>query len=512
MSLFSKLFSRDDKVSEESAGESAQAKTAGTPTDARKASAASSGNAAQKPSAEASVATEKNAVKTTPKGPAGQGTAAEGQGDSGGAKDGAQAGAKAPPLEAASGKGKKVGNKTLAYGRTDKVSPAQPLAAAPAPAPAGTPKATPAKPMPAAVPAAAGAPKAASAPQPSAATVVVQPTAAVLAQPAAATPPAAAPVATVGIPPLPGEQRDSTDAIDAALDALESKSQARHSVPGHAGDERALTETFAAVAQVHAQPLRELMFQLDLGRTPREWCSLARPVLRPLLEAAQQIGMLELVGALLAFDAALERAAADTAPTLSERSTETLKNVYQGLCRLLPAVFTVTTEAGGPGRQTVLLESLLLQIPELHRRSLAKLYAAGLSSLAQLSQASAEELAAVTGLEAPLAERLVAHVRSFEEARTRVAPSDVKSRAHERLRGVLERLRELQAEFEQAEREEQSDKKRAARRGREAALHELDLVLAEIGDLAVIEELKRCPVQQKIQRVSTYLKAVQASA
>jgi hypothetical protein len=174
-------------------------------------------------------------------------------------------------------------------------------------------------------------------------------------------------------------------------------------------------------------------------------------------------------------------------------------------------VFSVSSESGGPGRQTVLLESLLLQIPELHRRSLAKLYAAGLSSLAQLSQARADELVAVTGLEVPLAERLIAHVRNFEDARTRVLPTEQKSRAHERLRSVVERLRQLQAEFERAEREEQSDQKRAARRGREAALHELDLVLAEIGEVAVIEELKRCPVQLKIQRVSTYLKEAQAS-
>jgi hypothetical protein len=159
----------------------------------------------------------------------------------------------------------------------------------------------------------------------------------------------------------------------------------------------------------------------------------------------------------------------------------------------------------------VLLESLLLQIPELHRRTLTKLYAAGLSSIAQLAQARADELAAVTGLEPELAERLVAHVQRFEQERTRVAPTEQKVRGQERLRALVDRLRQLQEDFEQAEREEQSDKKRAARRGREAALHELDTVLAEIGEVRVIEELKRCPVQLKIQRVSTYLKETQAS-
>jgi hypothetical protein len=56
------------------------------------------------------------------------------------------------------------------------------------------------------------------------------------------------------------------------------------------------------------------------------------------------------------------------------------------------------------------------------------------------------------------------------------------------------------------------DKKRAARRGREAALLELDLVFAEIGEVQVIEDLKRVPVQIKIRRVATYLDQLQASA
>jgi len=481
MSLFSKLFSRDAKVSEESASDSAKAKTEGTPSEARKSSAAPGGSSAKKPSAEV-AATEKNAVKTTPKGEAGQGPATPGQpGQAGAAKDAAQAAGKVPALDAAASAKKKALNKTVAYGRAAAPSPAQPPPAAMPPAPAGTPKASAAKPPASPVP-----PKAAAAPQPSA--------------------------AVPGVPPLPSAQRDSSsDAIDAALDALEAKAQNRQSSPSDAADDRALVDTFAAVAQLHAQPLRELMFQLDLGHTPREWCLVARPVLRPLLEAAQQIGMLELVGALGAFDAALERAGAESAATLSDRTVETLKGVYQGLCLQLPAVFTVTRDAGGAGRQTVLLESLLLQIPDLHRRTLAKLYAVGLCSLAQLSQARVDELVSVTGLEPELAQRLIAHVKQFEQERTRVAPQDHKSRGHDRLRAIVERLRQLQADFEQAELEEQGDKKRAARRGREAALHELDTVLAEIGEVSVIEELKRCPVQLKIQRVSNYLNETQAS-
>ena len=65
---------------------------------------------------------------------------------------------------------------------------------------------------------------------------------------------------------------------------------------------------------------------------------------------------------------------------------------------------------------------------------------------------------------------------------------------------------------ERAEQDESSVRKRAARRGRETAVLELELLLAELGDLDLVEELKRCPVRSKIRRVESYLERLPASA
>lgn len=306
-------------------------------------------------------------------------------------------------------------------------------------------------------------------------------------------------------PPLAAE-------VDAALDDLLAPGAPvqRPSAAEEAADRRAVAATFAEMAKVHAHPLREFMFQLSLGRTPRQWAPAARPVVAPLLAASQQIGLPELATALAAFDAALERAALEPSACIGDAASAALQEAYRQLNQHMPEAFAAIAQ--GDNRRLILLESLLLQVPALHRRMLGKLYAAGLSSLAQLSQARPDELAAVTGIDRALAQRVVEHIQRFERERSGIDPSALRSHIGERLRTVIDRLTQLQTDFERAEQEENGAAKRAARRGRDAAVLELEVLLAEVGDLPLIEELKRCPVRGKIKRVESYLREQRASA
>ncbi|HET6340283.1 MAG TPA: hypothetical protein VFG30_44045, partial [Polyangiales bacterium] len=275
-------------------------------------------------------------------------------------------------------------------------------------------------------------------------------------------------------------------------------------------DQRAVADTFSDIAKVHAHPLRELMFQISVGRTPRQWAAACRPILKPLFDAATQIGLLELVGGLGAFDAALERAAAEPNAYISDAAAEAMSNAYERLRNQMPDAFQPPDRADN--RRLILLESLLMQVPDMHRRTLAKLYAAGLSTLGQLGTANAEEISVVAGVDRNLAQAVVDHVQRFEQERSRMDPTTLRAHVQERLRALIGRLAKLQSEFEEAEEDDSVARKRTARRDREAAVLELDVIFAEAGDVDLIEELKRCPVRGKIQRVETYLERLQASA
>lgn len=319
------------------------------------------------------------------------------------------------------------------------------------------------------------------------------------------------------IPPLPAAHDTGSMQLDAAVDAamaritdVSSPTQQPANEQRDASDHKAVAETFADIAKVHAQPLRELMFQIAVGRTPRQWASACRPVLKPLFDAATQIGLLELVGGLGAFDAALERAAAEPNAFISDGASEAMKSAYERLRKQMPDAFMPPDRADN--RRMILLEALLLQVPDMHRRTLAKLYGAGLSTLSQLASANAEEISVVAGVDRKLAEAVVVHVQRFEQARSKVDPTALRTQLQDRLRSIATRLSKLQDEFEAAEEDDSAARKRTVRRDREAAVLELDVIFAEAGDIDVIEELKRCPVRGKIERVESYLERLQATA
>ncbi|MEY4579799.1 MAG: hypothetical protein RL701_4502 [Pseudomonadota bacterium] len=319
-----------------------------------------------------------------------------------------------------------------------------------------------------------------------------------------------------------GEPKPQTaplhDLIDAAVDALIAPDGvvAAHAGREHAGDRAAVMELFAGVAKVHGRPLRELMFQLSVGSTPRTWASACRPLLRPLTDAAQQMDWSELTEALVLLDAALENAAVvDQSRTLATddvidpAASEAIQLAYEQLRLQMPDVFSSANLTDT--RRLILLESLLLQVPTLHRRTIAKLYAAGLSSVQQLSEAKPEELTAVvSGLDHALAVAIIEHLRRFEQERSRVDPTLMRGHIQTRLRATVGRLGQLQIEFERAENEGSPVRKKAVRRAREAAVLELQRLLAEVGDLGLLEELKRYSVRGKLLRLQNYLQQLQA--
>jgi hypothetical protein len=219
--------------------------------------------------------------------------------------------------------------------------------------------------------------------------------------------------------------------------------------------------------------------------------------------------LLELVGALGAFDAALERAAAEPTTYIGVATGEALTAAYERLRQQMPDAFTPPDRADN--RRLILLESLLLQIPSLQRRTLSKLYSAGLNSLGQLGSAKPEELSAVAGIDRELAQAVVDHIQRFEIERSRINPTALRSHLPERLRAIVARLEQLQVEFDLAEQEDSASRKRVARHGREAAVLELDVAFAEVGEVDLIEELKRCPVRGKIERIESYLEQLQSS-
>lgn len=300
--------------------------------------------------------------------------------------------------------------------------------------------------------------------------------------------------------------KEEDDAVELAIDALLESSDDDVLEPAqkpHESDRRALFDTFSGVAKLYVQPLRELMFQLSNGCTPRAWAEACRPLLSPLIHSARQIGLPELADGLAQLDRALSTASVDTGALIGASSRVSIQEAYRKLGAQLPEAFGAPRAADG--KRTILLESLLLQVPGLHRRGIGKLYAAGLCSVAQLAQGSPEELSQATGIDRELAVRVIDHVKKFEQERHGLDATRLRQAVHGQLRPLLARLSQLQSQFERAEQSEDRAAKKVVRRARETDVLKVQRLLAELGELELVEELKRCSVRAKLERVESYL-------
>lgn len=275
------------------------------------------------------------------------------------------------------------------------------------------------------------------------------------------------------------------------------------------GDQRAFRDTFSIIAKLHISPLRDLMYHLSVGCTPRAWVTQTRPVLAPLFDAARQTAQTDLLDALSELDTALELAEAEITALVGPVSRGAILHAYGRLGKLLPDTFG--PPRSGDGKRLLLLEALLLQVPNVHRRVLTKLYAAGISSIQQLLQGGPDELARAAGLDRQLASAIIEHVARYARERNGLDPARLRSRVLDQLRMLGDRLGQLQTEFERAESADNQVRKKAVRRARDAAVLELQRLVAELGEIELLEDLKRSSVRAKVVLLHNYLQRVESS-
>jgi hypothetical protein len=304
--------------------------------------------------------------------------------------------------------------------------------------------------------------------------------------------------------PLPAAVDDAFSHWMASASATEPQQEPAASD----GDQRAFRDTFAIIAKLHISPLRELMYHLSVGCTPRAWVTETRPVLAPLFDAARQTAQDELLDALAELDTALELAEAENTALVGPVSRGAIQHAYARLGKHLPDTFGLLRSSDG--KRLLVLEALLLQVPHVHRRVLTKLYAAGISSLQQLLQGSPDELARAAGLDPPLACAIIEHVSRFARERSGLDQARLRSRVIEQLRPLVDRLSQLQTEFERAESAGNQVRKKAVRRARDGAVLELQRMVAELGEIELIEALKRSSVRAKVVLMQSYLQRVES--
>ncbi len=305
---------------------------------------------------------------------------------------------------------------------------------------------------------------------------------------------------------LLGEVDDQFLAIQEDIQA-ERPSQPPKSAPPLAESDLAdVRELFAQLAAKHMRQVRDFMIDLKWGEAPHSWIALSEPAVRSLRGAAERLGLTELCESLDGFGAALDVAQKVPSTTVTGEHRDRLLDTYAKLVDVMPQAFALDLDR--TQRESVIVHSLLLQIPGVGKLVVDKLYAAGLQSLDTLFSATSADIVQTTGIAASLADRVVGRFQLYRKELHAAQPDATRGQERARLGVLVKRLRHQHEEFEKLAESwapGAAGQRKTLRQSREATLLECNVVLARLGEVDRLREIEKMPFDRKVVALEAYL-------
>jgi len=298
----------------------------------------------------------------------------------------------------------------------------------------------------------------------------------------------------------------STEDVEARLDLLEQPS-ASVPAPGVAPtDLSEVRSLFAELAANHVRPVRDFMMDVRWGDATVDWVAICEPALRSLSRAADTLDLGEVRLALDRFSDALGSIQSDPARTVSGERRQRLLARYENLSRVMPQAFAL--ELDRTQRESVILQSLLLQVPGVKKITIDKMIAAGLSTLEAMFLATPADIVATTGMDGSLAQRIVDRFRAHRDQVQATVPDATRGGERDRIAELTARLRREHDEYErlaQAWSSDASDRKRQIRKARAQTLLDIQVGLARLGEVDRLARIERLPFDAKLDELESFL-------
>jgi hypothetical protein len=304
----------------------------------------------------------------------------------------------------------------------------------------------------------------------------------------------------------PRDQSASHDDVDHAFSRIVSASPQTAVAGSLALDEQAKkanAELFRAMVATHAQPIKDFLLELVVGPTSKLWLDIARPALDAVRRGAGELAEPELVLALTALDEAMNAASKSVGLKIDGHERDGLIRAHTTLSAALPQAFDLVKERDL--REPLVVRHLLLQVPGVHKVTIDKLYAAGLASLDALCRSTVDDLVQLGRLEREGADAISSRFRQYWNDRAAQPVHRAEDRARRKLSTLLEQLGTAHQAFQRAEADEDREKKREARNARRASALAINVLLAQLGEVDLVEELERSPTERRIARVRSYV-------
>jgi hypothetical protein len=302
--------------------------------------------------------------------------------------------------------------------------------------------------------------------------------------------------------------QDLDDAFDSLVTSESSPEPPATNTGLSSSDEAVVVSLFADIAANYARPVKNFIFELKRGTATKDWIEICRPAMQGIRRSAEGMGLTVAAQKMVDVETALSMAQGSESRVLTGEIRDLLLTCYEDLISVMPQAFVVGEEE--QQREGTIINALLMQIPNMGHVTIERLFRAGLTSLDTLFLAQKDDLAAATGI-APAMSQLICE--KFQAYRAELEGS---SRAlggsgqRARLQEMLAELRRYHEGFELATENEWSNKdlaaqKRECRQQRQATSLRIDVLLAEMGEVGLVNELHKLSFERRMQRVEEYL-------
>jgi hypothetical protein len=263
---------------------------------------------------------------------------------------------------------------------------------------------------------------------------------------------------------------------------------------------------FAQLAANHVRQVRDFLIDLRWSEATLDWVGICEPALRSLRRAAEKLELKELCAALDRFSEALSAAAASGGRRIEGANRDAILARYDALASVMPQAFVLDMDRAK--RETALLQSLLLQVPDVKKVTLDRIYAAGITTLEAMRLATPADLAATTGIGAELASRIVAHFRGYHEKALTESRDATRTQERDQVAALTARLRKEHEGFERASQSwtrEAEEQKKTLRKAREKTVLDIQVVLARLGEVDRLKELEKASFERKLALLESFL-------
>lgn len=317
-----------------------------------------------------------------------------------------------------------------------------------------------------------------------------------------------------------GALSDSEDVIDdldsalvAAFDTSRPAAPATETAQGSQGGDRAAQELFASIAANYSKPVKDFVFELKRGTATKEWIEICQPVMGSIIDGAESLELHDVAQRMLEFRDALALAQASDGQVLDDDCRDFILSCYDELIGVLPETFSLDEQ--DQRRESIIIHSLLRQVPGVGHVTFEKLYGAGLTSLDALFLANESDLSAVSGVPMALCEKICRKIGEHRDRLRETSPESAQIDRHGRLADLVRDLQKHHDRFQKIAAEENPElagEKREALRQRQSCVLQINVLLAEMGEVDLVERMKKLGLDKRIEHLTQFLSTTKSTA